>query len=200
MGRFGMKLAVVLAAIFATTIGAAQAASSDPSAFYVGLGYNGIDLTAKAAGLPTSLTAGGDIHIGERFSKYLAIEASFSGANAEHDVATGAGGANADKMTVYGPNIDALVYLPLWTDKFSLIGTIGATYDVGKSSIETEPAGIAQTTTTQKSVFGGRGGVGLELRPARFFSIDLIGRYQTTTFKGYGSGAKVATMDFNIYF
>lgn len=192
----GVSMKRALLIVFAMFLAspALAAGSRDPSAFYFGMGYSGTSLSAPAADLPTSLTAGGDIHIGERFNKYFGVELGVSGANAEHDVTTGAL-TTADKMSIYGPNIDLLGYLPLWTDQFSLIGTVGATYQTGKSTIEN-----VTTTTVQASEFGGRVGAGLEWRPVRFFSLDMIGRYETTNFKNYDSGAKNLTLDFNIYF
>jgi hypothetical protein len=45
-----------------------------------------------------------------------------------------------------------------------------------------------------------RAGAGLEFRPVKFFSVDLIGRYEAITLKNYASGSKVATLAFNVYF
>ena len=194
LGTSMKRALLLLFAMFVAAPASAATAPADIPAFYAGMGYDATMLSGTPVGTPSNLSAGGDIHLGYRFNRYFGAELGYSRSDAEKDD-VGTGGIN--KVSVAGPNIDLLGYFPLTnTGTVSVIGTVGASDDAAQTGVEIN--GI--TTTVKETSFGGRAGAGLEWRPVRFFSVDLIGRYQTASFKGISNGGENVSMDFNIYF
>jgi opacity protein-like surface antigen len=148
-------------------------ASLDAWYTYFGAGYQGMTISGVTAGsnLPTSLTAGVNVHVGERMGKYFALELGFSKADGSKTV-TGATPYQT-KLSVSTPTVDAYGFLPV-AGSLSLVGTAG----VGYATSHAENNGPTPFKVS-KNDFAFRAGGGLEWRPVPGFGLQAIGRYQS---------------------
>lgn len=204
-----MKLAskLLLAAIFALPVAAAQAADVIDWHPYVGADYQYLSASYKSYNydgynvspstiLPSSLSTGFALRVGEQFGPNYAAEVSYI--QSQQTKSGNLYGVNYNgKITVYGPTADVLGFLPLWNGPISLVGTTGVSYLRASVHGDTD---VDIGGSAAKSEFGWRIGGGLEWKPAEHYGIRLITRYQTADFDGLANGAVTANIGLNYYF
>ena len=105
-------------------------------------------------------------------------------------------GPVSSSVTVSGPTLDGYGFLPLWHGPVSLVGTAGISYLDGNAKI----AAGNISTSGSKSEFGWRAGGGIEWSIGDRFSVSIIGRYQSASFREIANNALVANAGFNFYF
>jgi opacity protein-like surface antigen len=182
------------------------APSAAQAQFYAGGGYEATSLAYRGSwnGSEPQHFDGYALRLGDRFTRYLALEASAE---------TGAGNDGADHFAMRTAALDAIIYYPIFDGPFSAFASLGGAY----SQAQDRNIVVTRTYTldpkTQKTIvtrdvvltphFSGsetdwRSGAGIECALTQSTALRLGLRYQPTAFHGRFEGSYSATIGFNI--
>jgi opacity protein-like surface antigen len=185
---------------------AANAASADEWFTYGGVDYQYVSPSYKnglGVAMP-SIPEGANFHIGERFGQYYAVELGYMGGIGQKDgVLPGSDGVLktsddipwSSKVSLSGPTFDVYGYMPLFHGPVSLLGTVGASYLRGSTTISVNGFEVKGA----KSELGYRVGGGVEWRPQDRLGVRALVRFQSADFDGMASRSIIAVVGCNFY-
>lgn len=151
--------------------------------------------------------SGGNIHVGNRFNKFVGVELGyFYNAAGDKSVTAGstvgpgtvATGDFKTKVQTQGGTLDLMGYLPVGPkDRFDLIGTGGATWTHAKLDLNVPGAGSSGVSDNE---WGWRAGGGVQFHLTPQLNLRGLVRYQSADFKDIADHAVTYTVGLNYEF